>query len=329
VYRKIVYIEKQIAAHHAVPAVLKRLGNPQVVEINHYKELLNQTSSDWRLQKQVQKIILAKRTDNFYYKGSSVTSHFGYKHFYYNTLALNCVFDCDYCYLQGMFNTPHLVMFLNNEDFIDATMQLLKRIDAPVYFAISYDTDLLAIENIYPYCKEWIHFSQQQKKLTIEIRTKSAYIKPLVESAPGDNVIIAYTLSPQEVVRWHELQTPPLLSRIKAIKAVLAQGWRVRICIDPILLVPEWKQAYLNLFELMQQHFDLPQIDSFSLGVFRMNQDFLKRIRQQRSDTAVLFGNFEKQGDIVSYPRYIKEAMLHEISNIIRHYASDAKIYMI
>jgi spore photoproduct lyase len=110
---------------------------------------------------------------------------------------------------------------------------------------------------------------------------------------------------------------------------VMAHGWKVRICIDPILHIPDWRIAYRNLFVQMQQHFDMAKIDSFSIGVFRMNHDFLKRIRQQRSDTAVLFGNFEKQDEVATYKSETKKKLLNELESLINEFAGNVKVEMI
>ena len=40
--------------------------------------------------------------------------------------------------------------------------------------AISYNTDIMAMENILPLTARWIKFAKRMKDLIIEIRTKSA-----------------------------------------------------------------------------------------------------------------------------------------------------------
>jgi spore photoproduct lyase len=267
--KKLVYVEESILTERNTLLIIKKMGSPTVIPITHYKDVFNQGSSNWRMQKEVQKIILAKRTDNFFYKGSQVTPSFGHQHFYYNTLALNCIYDCEYCYLQGLFGTPHLVLFVNNSDFINHTQSLIQSLNEPLYLALSYDTDLLALEHWYPYCKEWIEFAQHQPKITIEIRTKSNNINALKNISPTPNTILAWTVSPQEVIDWHEPKTPSLTARLKAIKTAINWGWQVRLCFDPLLAVPNWKQVYTNLFEAVNENIAWNSLHSVSLGVFR------------------------------------------------------------
>jgi spore photoproduct lyase len=145
-FKPIIYIEKDILKSKSAKQIVDIIKPNDIVVIDNYKEVLNQTNSNWHFNKQFQKFILAKRKDEFYYKGSYLTSDMNQKYFYYNTLALNCLYHCEYCYLQGMYNTPHLVMFLNNKDFITATKNLLKQTKDKIYLALSYDTDLPAFE---------------------------------------------------------------------------------------------------------------------------------------------------------------------------------------
>lgn len=319
-FKKIVYIEECMANDANVAEVLFKLSNPEIIYVPHYKTILNQTAADWRVQKKFQKIILAKRTEHFLYQGAIVTPNFGHAQFYYNTLALNCIYDCDYCYLQGMFNTPHLVLFLNQEDFMNPVKQLCDKTISPIYLALSYDTDLPALENIFPYCKTWIAFAKTQQNLIIEIRTKSVNIQTFLNLDPAENIILAWTLSPQEVIDYHEPLTPPLFSRLKAIRKVMDKGWNVRICIDPILKIPNYKIAYANMIKLMNDYLLLVNIHSFSLGVFRMNAEFLKRIKQQHRSSSVLYAPFEKNDEVVSYPELWKTEMTREIIHCLKKY---------
>lgn len=328
-FKDIIYIEEAILNHPNTLKILKSFKTANIITIAHYKDVFNQPGSDWRLQKASQKIILAQRKDNFYYKGSEITPDFGYDNFYYNTLSLNCIYDCDYCYLQGLFTSAHLVIFVNNNDFIFETKKLIDKSVKPVYLALSYDTDLLAIEKWFPFCKEWIEFAALEQNLIIEIRTKSANVNALKNCLPNANVILAWTLSPEGIAKKFEPLTPPLTSRINAINQVVENGWEVRICIDPIIYVPDWESEYRQLIETIFNSVPVKKINSFSLGVFRMNKIFLKNIRRQRSNTSVIYYPFTLKNDLYSYDETTKYKMLTFIKKEITTRNPDIKIEVI
>jgi rhodanese-related sulfurtransferase len=62
----------------------------------------------------------------------------------------------------------------------------------------------MAFENIIPFCKRWIEFTREQKDITIEIRTKSAFSSSLNNVVPHENVILGWTLSPDAVIEQYE-----------------------------------------------------------------------------------------------------------------------------
>jgi spore photoproduct lyase len=314
--KQIVYIEHQALEHPNTQIILKNLGFPKIITINHYKDLLNSSGSDWRMQKKVQKIVLALRTSQFFYSGSDITPSFGFDNYYYNTLALNCIYDCDYCYLQGLFNSPHLVLFVNNEDFINAFLvEYLSKPNQKHYLALSYDTDLLPLESFYPYTKQWINFAKEYPNIFIEIRTKSISIKPLLNIDPVPNVIIAFTLSPQAVIALHEPLTPPLSARLKCLKQVVERGYQVRVCIDPIIHIPNWEASYKELIKQLANTININRLNSISVGTFRMNAEFFKRIKKQRADTGIVFYPYQKTEDIMGYSSKIINKMYACIQN--------------
>lgn len=316
-YKHLIYIEEKIAKHPATQRITERLRPAQIVYIQHYKEVLNQTNSHWLFNKAYQKIILAKRENEFYYKGSYLTPTFGFKHFYYNTLAINCVFHCEYCYLQGMYNTPHLVLFLNNQDFIKATQELIHQSKDKIYLALSYDTDLVALEHYYPYCKEWMMFANDEPRLNIEIRTKSHQIDEIISLTPTDNIILSFTLSPEDIQKKYEPFTPKLEQRINAVKKAIDKGFRVMISVDPLIYSAQFQTIYSKFLHDVFSEISPKRFYAVSIGVFRMNKDFFKRIKKNGNPSDIYYYNYVVENKMVSYPQNIRREMIMFVQNIL------------
>ncbi len=316
-YKHLIYIEEKIAHHPATQRITESLRPAQIVYIQHYKEVLNQTNSHWLFNKEYQKIILAKRENEFYYKGSYLTPTFGFKHFYYNTLAINCLFHCEYCYLQGMYNTPHLVLFLNNQDFIQSTQQLIHQSKEKIYLALSYDTDLVALERYYPYCKEWMWFANNEPRLTIEIRTKSHQIDDIISLTPADNIILSFTLSPEEIQKKYEPFTTKLEQRINALKKAIDKGFRVMICVDPLIYSAEFQTIYSKFLNDVFREIAPKRLYAASIGVFRMNKNFFKRIKKNGNPSDIYYYNYVTENKMVSYPKNIRREMIMFVQNIL------------
>ena len=291
------YVEKSILEHEKTKAILSKFPKANLILIDHYKDTFHKKNQVFQRQKNSMSIILAKRNTDFLYAGTNIAPSFEEKHFYYNTLVMNCLYNCDYCYLQGMYASANLVIFVNGEDYISYTKQKLDELKS-LYVCISYDTDLLSLESIHGYTKDWMQFASDEENLKIEIRTKSTNIEPYLKFAPKPNIIPAWTLSPNSVVETYEPETPKLAARLKAISQIQKKGWSVRICLDPILDFPNWREEYTNLFQAMDEHLDYSLVREISIGTFRMPKDYWKQITKS-----------EQFSDLVYYPYTIANGM--------------------
>lgn len=285
-----IYLESGARDYPAAQDVLSRFGKAKVIEIKHYKEIFNRVRQDQIMQKNAQKLILARQTGNFLYPGTHVMQDFGHSNFFYNLLAINCVYDCSYCFLQGMHSSANIVLFVNNQDYFTATKEALTRL-GQVYLCLSYQTDLLGIENLYPYCREWIEFARNRPGLLIEIRTKSANFAAISDLAPSENVILAWTLSPQQIAKKYELGAASLEKRLTAARKAQDKGWKVRICIDPILLVDNWEKQYELLVSSMFEVLDARRLYDASIGTLRLSQNHHKNIKKLAGNSSSLMSN--------------------------------------
>lgn len=310
------YIEREVREHALTKRLMQRFSRASIVPIDHYKEVFNRPRQSWPLQRASRKLIVALRRDNFLYPGVPITPSFGHAHFYYNALILNCVYDCSYCYLQGLYPSANVVVFVNNEDFMHAVRAKLAS-ERPLYLCVSYDTDLLAFEHLIPYASSWLEFAAHTPDLTIELRTKSAAYARIAHCTPSERVILAWTLSPQALAERYEVGTPTLRARLSSIKAALADGWQVRLCFDPILIVPNWRELYREFIALVFSEIPAAKLYDVSLGTFRMNSEYLKQTRSTRLDADILFYPFVNEGKISGYPAPLREEAFELISALV------------
>ena len=111
------YIEKSLICDVQVVSLIEKYKPKHVITCDHYKEIFNRKSQNFRLQKRKPALILASKKGELVFP---VPPKFGIgsQYNYYFSHVLNCIFDCRYCYLQGMYESAHYVLFLNFEDFI-------------------------------------------------------------------------------------------------------------------------------------------------------------------------------------------------------------------
>ena len=323
------YIERAAEKYAMTKHLLSRFSKAKRIFIDNYKDVFARPGQHFQTQKRSIKLILAVKRGHLIYQGSNNAQDFGYSNFHYNANILNCVYNCDYCYLQGMYPSANIVVFVNMEDYFSATNIAINQRtdpDAPLYLAISYDTDLLALESIVPYCREWIEYSRKKNNLLIEIRTKSANYRSLNNLSPHDQVILAWSLAPKTVASRYEINTPSLERRLESASQAIDDGWAVRLCFDPILLVPNWREIYSQFVKETFEKIPAEKIRDISIGTFRMNSEYLKRIKKQRADSDILYFPYETTGRVVSPSQKIKEEINSEISMFLESYIDQKKI---
>ncbi|NLN66464.1 MAG: radical SAM protein [Clostridiaceae bacterium] len=321
-----IYIEKAILDHPITTRILSRFPISRQVEIAHYKDVFCRSRQNYSLQKKSPSLILAEKKEHWLYEGAAVCQDFGYRHFYYASLAMNCIYDCEYCYLQGMHPSAHIVVFVNLKDFFSAVERELKK--HPVYLCISYDTDLLAMEAFLGYVKEWLSFAGRHPELVLEIRTKSANPKILNTLNPQENVILAWTLSPDSIREKFEHHTPSLEQRLHCIQIVLEKGFPVRICFDPLLYTKNWAFLFQELVETTFRMIPSHRIKDASVGVFRITQAYLKRLRKQRPNSAVVQYPFINDSGVCHYGHELTERMISFAFEQLRKYLPEDKLFI-
>ncbi len=111
-----IYIEKEIKKHPRTLEILSKFRNVRTIAIDRYGEVFNRKNQNFRIQKKNPCLILAKKHKGFVLPAPEGFGIGSSKNYYFSHM-LNCIYDCNYCFLQGMFNSAHYVIFVNYEDF--------------------------------------------------------------------------------------------------------------------------------------------------------------------------------------------------------------------
>lgn len=301
--------------------------------IRHYKDIFNRNHQDFAAQKKAPALILAKKTGTLIYKGAPVCQSFGNEHFYYTSCMMNCIYHCDYCYLQGMYPSGHVVVFVNLEDYFAELELLLK--EHPVYLCISYDTDLLALEQIFSFVSKWLSFAKTHPDLTLEIRTKSGnpsvfdHLANIYKGAETlkKNIIFAWTVSPERLCRTTEHGAASLPLRLKALNAAKLAGFSVRLCFDPMIFHSDWKNNYSTLVDFIFSTVSAHDLYDVSIGVFRISTEYLKNMRKKRPDNAIVQYPYITEHGVSHYGN-LSEEMVHYLQNLLLKYLPEEKLFI-
>ncbi len=310
-----IYVEEALLQSPDVERILQKFPKAKVIPIRHYKDVFNRKKQGRLAQSHSRKLILAKKEGQRLYDGAVVCQDFSESHFCYTSLLMNCPFHCAYCYLQGMYPSSNLVMFLNLEDYFSDCKKWIAE-KGSLYLCISYDSDLLAMEGVYPYVEEFARFLNQENALRIEVRTKAGgeglwrKMQKLPLSLEGrKRMIFAFTLSPEEIIEEAEEGTARLSSRIFAIQKALEEGYLVRLCFDPMIYHPRWKELYGDLLQEVFEKIPMEQIHDCSVGSFRISESYLKAMGKALPSSPHTQFPYENTGGYYHYPKELMEEM--------------------
>ena len=306
-----IYIEENIVQHPRVIEIMTRFPQARKIICGRYGEVFNPKSQNFRLQKQKPALILAEKYKNF---TMPVPSGYGIgasRNFYFSHM-LNCLYDCRYCFLQGMYQSANYVLFINYEDFQDEIKQRCAETPTEaVHFFSGYDCDSLALEPVTGFAEQFLPIFETIPNAWLELRTKSTQVRSLLSREAFPRCIVAFSLNPDEIATKVEAKAPSLERRLDALLKLQTHGWQIGLRFDPMIYQLGYQQQYQHLFEQVFSVIKLESLHSVSLGAFRLPEKYFKKVHKLFPDEKLFVSPLENNQGMISY----KEALEQEMTN--------------
>lgn len=323
---QIVYIENELVDHPRTQQILKKLRPDQVIQCEHYKEVFNPRSQNFRIQKQQPALILAQKKQAKIFPSPEGFGIGGRENYYFSHM-LNCLYDCRYCFLQGMYSSAHYVLFINYEDFMNEIRLKAASSNMPIYFFSGYDCDSLAYEPVSGFLREFIPFFRDLNNACLELRTKSTNIKELLKQPSYPHCIVAFSFTPDEISREIEHKVPSVAKRITAMQQVAEAGWTIGLRFDPLIYHPDFKKLYEKLFFDIFSNIKASAVHSVSTGPLRFPEKMYQKIIKLYPEDALLAHPLYKQGNIYSYQKELEANMKEWIHGLLKQYVNETILF--
>ncbi len=321
------YFEEEIEGHPRAEELFARFPKARRIPCSRYKEVFNPSGQNFRLQKKKPALILASQKGIKLHRIPPKYGVGGSRNFYFSHL-LNCLYDCRYCFLQGMFPSAHYVLFLNYEDFwseiLKATEEGKK---TPSWFFSGYDCDSLALESVTGFADFFLPLFAALPEARLELRTKSINTKVLKSRKPVSNVVVAFSFTPDEISERLENGVPAVDARIRAMHELADLGWSVGVRIDPIIECLDFKARYARLLHKLFAKLPSQSLHSVSLGTFRMPRRFFKKVEKLYPDEPLFAGSFDHDEKNSSYLPEIERSLMESCRLILKDYVEEGKIF--
>lgn len=294
------YVEEAVREHPRTLRLQSRFADVPHIVCQSYGEVFNRRGQDFRTQKKHPALILAEKRGRHVLPTPPGYGIGGRANYYFSHI-LNCLYDCRYCFLQGLYQSANYVFFINFEDFqshIDLRLADHAREDA-VYFFSGYDGDSFALESLTGFIGEHLEFFRHRPRALLELRTKSLRAKDLLKHAPLSNVVVAFSLTPAIISRTYEIGVPPLAKRLQVMGRLARQGWPIGLRFDPIIGHEGCEKHYDELFDQVFEELDPRQIHSVSLGLMRFPRAMHRQMARLYPEEPLLAANLtEADGQI-------------------------------
>jgi len=315
-----IYVERAVYDHPAVERIVQRFHHIPLLKIERYGEIFNRRSQNFRLQKLRQALILARKNENYIHVAPDNYGLGGKRNYYFSHM-LNCIYDCRYCFLQGMYRSANYVLFVNYEDFASEIRSVVHQSEGDIcYFYSGYDCDSLALEPVTQFVDQFLPVFSRLPNSILELRTKSTQIRNLLERPAQENVVIAFSFTPDNISTALEYKVASVQKRITAMKKLQQKGWLVGLRFDPLIYEDGFSKQYAELFEKVFSQIDVTRIHSVSLGAFRLPESYYRRMQQLYPNEMLFAARIEQRNGMAGYSQELEASMIQECENMLLKY---------
>ncbi len=322
-----IYFEKDVKVHHRTRAILNRFHMARHIEIERYGEVFNKRSQNFRLQKGNPALILAHKHSGLVHVAPTGYGIGGDKSFYFAHMS-NCLYDCRYCFLQGMFASANYVLYVNFEDFDVAIMKLIEKYSQDnLTFFSGYDCDSLALESITGFATHILPLFKKNPSAVLEFRTKSIQITPFTDMPAMKNCIIAFSMIPDAMSKILEPKVPSIKKRINAMVKLAEQGWKIGLRFDPLIHGRHWKEHYRGLFEDVFENIPKSAIHSVSYGPLRFPHAMFHRVKKLYPEEILFAGTTFQKNRVIGYTSEVESEMSNFCRIMFKNYIPESIIF--
>ncbi|MGQ3683753.1 MAG: SPL family radical SAM protein [Candidatus Loosdrechtia sp.] len=322
---KKLFIEESVLASGMTRRIMNQFPESSVEVITTYKDHIGRRRfgiDDYN--KRLECFYLIRERYDFYKPCPCSHASLSCNYFIVN-LGSGCPYECAYCVLQDYINSPGIILPANIEDFFTA----LEARKQDIRCGSGELTDSLAFDYITGYSPQIVEFFRQHPKSIFEFKTKSDNIG-LLTSVPGTkNVVVSWSMNPQQVVDTVEYATASLVQRLEAARTCIDCGYSVAFHFDPIVYYQGWEAGYEALIHTIFNTIDRRSIVWLSLGTLRMTPRLKKIIENRFPENTILDEEFLVGYDgKLRYPQDVRISMYKGMTSWIRKYSKDVPVYL-
>ncbi len=325
-----ILIENDVRDYPVTQTILERFPQVATKAIDKVDDIFGRVKKPYLQKRDNLQLFLGKKRGTKIKLAPDAYGLAGEPHYYF-IHAYNCIYECEYCYLQGHFQSPDIVLFLNHDEIgeeIEKTIN--KNGKNPIWFHAGEFSDSLALTHLTGELPFYFELFKKYPQAKLELRTKSANTRELEKLDPLPNVITSFSLSPAHRIRSTDLKTPPLKGRLAAMKRLADRGHALGIHFDPVIHEDNFESCYRELIQEICETLPLDSIQYISIGVVRFTSNVFHQVKKNYPESELLAAEFTSSFDgKIRYPRPFRLWILGKIKDLcLQQGIDEEKIYL-
>lgn len=245
-------------------------------------------------------------------------------------IGQGCPMDCRYCALQAYFNRPVLEVFVNTDDLMAGLRAHLDEYPNRFHRICTGEfTDSLALDPLTGLAARLVDFFSGVKNASLEIKTKTDHIAPLLDLAPNGRVVLSFSVNSLAVSKSEERRAVPLRRRIAAAVRAGNRGYRLGFHFDPIIPMPGWEEAYARTVDEVFNTVNPDDIAWISLGVLRFVPELKDAVRGRFGPVPYFHDGFQRGLDGKSRLNVQRRISVYRrLVERIGSHSADVRVYL-
>src|SRR5690606_16173990 len=116
-----------------------------------------------------------------------------------------CDMNCSYCYLQSFINSPVTTLYSNIDKALDELREIgLSSAGQKIRIGTGETVDSLSMDELTLHSRRLIEFFKDYPQWTLEFKTKSAKVDQFLDCTHSGNVVVSWSMNPQNVIQSEE-----------------------------------------------------------------------------------------------------------------------------
>lgn len=197
-------------------------------------------------------------------------------------LGQQCNMNCSYCYLQSYLNSPVMTMYSNIEQAIQELREMAEsKGQQPLRVGTGEVIDSLSLDPLTLFSHPLIEFFNQYPEWILEFKTKSACVDQFLDCDHRGNIVVSWSINPQEVISHEEHGTASLEERLSAAERCVQKGFPIAFHLDPMIYHEGWQKNYGELIRELTRRFQRKDLHGVTIGTLRFQPEQRHLMRER------------------------------------------------